>query len=361
MAVDPVEDVGSLMADRARLLLEGDVSHALDSDFEVDDGINVAELSLTPLGETIRPNGQAYIPRTIAGHEDLALMRYFRDRKQSPLLTGPPGTGKTGLSEAAFAVDATATTMQVSRQVVQEAVENETDVPTPVPDGRGRHYGLETIVCGADTAEADFFGTWVQDPNEGVFTWSPGPLHRAVMYDIPLYVDEIFLADTRVLAAALYPVMDGRGVLRIPANPTLPPLPIGPGFFVIGSGNPDVPGADFSDALRDRFEHHIEVGTDWALARDLGVPKEMVTIAKNLDLKRRSGEIRWSPQLRTLLAYKAAHDKLGSEYAVSALIGKTPEMDREVITDAVAKKITNGRQPAPLSVGSRHRLGKRSG
>lgn len=286
----------------------------------------------------MRPNGQEYKPRLVHGHEDLAWLRYAREHKEPVLFVGPPGTGKTSVVEAAYALDATHPSVTSSRVA-------------PAHDPEAQHFGIETIVCGADTTEADFFGTFVQDPDTGNFRWSPGPLHRAVLLDIPLYVDEIFLAESRVLAATIYPLMDGRDILRIPMNPTLAPLPVGRGFVVLGSGNPDVPGAVFSDALRDRFQHIVEVGTDWDLAEELGVPERMVNVAKVLDEKRRDQALSWSPQLRSLLAYRDAHAALGLEYALAAMLGKAPTEDQPLIAEEL-KRVFRA-DVTPLQVGRR--------
>lgn len=281
------------------------------------------DLVLAALGPRLRPNGEKYRPRSIGPHEDLAWLRACRDANEHTLFFGPPGTGKTALAEAAFAADAV----------------------------EGVHPGFEALVCTGDTAEADFTGTWVQNPLTSAFVWVPGPLHRAVLQDVPLYVDEIFLAPPQVLSV-LYSAMDGRGVLRITANPELEPLKIGSGFFVIAAGNPDVPGAVFSDALRSRFEHHVEVTTDWTLAGELGVPVDIRTVAKNLDEKRRQGKLGWSPQLRDVLAYAGARRRHGQAFALSGLLAKAPAEDRETIAAALAVKF--GGPVRPLALGGRH-------
>lgn len=286
-----------------------------------------------PEGETgfLRPNGQRYTPRMLSGMQDVAFIRSCIESHENVLLYGPPGTGKTALPESATFMDA-------------EYAE----------DGSLLHSGMETIVCSVETTEADFFGTFYQDPDTGRFVWAPGPLQRAVEGDRPLLVDEILLADPRVLASTLYPLMDGRGVLRIPMNPTLPPIPVGERFTIIGAGNPDVPGANYSEALRDRFHHQIEVETDWDLARSLGIPQSITNFAKAMNIQRRENVISWSPQLRALLAFKSDQEKYGKEYAYAALLGKTPFADRSVMVQALRDSAKAARQADILQLGGEY-------
>jgi hypothetical protein len=293
---------------------------ALDTDDFTATGAPVAggTLALSPVGEVTRPGGQRYRPRTIAGAEDLALLRHWRDGKKHVLLYGPPGTGKTAMAEAAFTG----------------------------PDGRALLY---TIVGGLNTEAADFTGTFAPALDGHGYEWVPGPLHRALLDDVPLFVDEIFLVDPRVLSAVLYPLMDGRA-LTITANPRLDPIRPGKGFFIIGAGNPDVPGAQFSEALGRRFPHHVEVTTDWELARELGVPGPIITVAKNLDNKRRAGILSSSPQLAHLLDFRDDARELGPEFAAAALLGKMVRDEHPVIAEALEAKYG---KVAPLALGGR--------
>lgn len=311
----------------------------VSEDFE-DDGVSrggTAQME-EPREVWERPNGSTYVPRYLGAYQDCTFMRYARSQKEHTYLYGPPGTGKGALVEASFFPDS---------EVIK--------------DGDGEfvrsHNGMYTIVCDVDVTTADFVGTYVQDPGSGTFQWVHGPLTMAVIDDVPLFVDEILLADTRVLAPLLYPLMDGRNVLNVTANPTLPPFPVGPGFCVIGAGNPDVPGAQFSEALRDRFDHHIEMRTDWAMARNMGVPAWIVRVAKDLDEERAQGTISWSPQMRSLLSFRNHLDKYGTDYAVAALIGKAPEQDRDHVIAALrARPEVTSSKVRPLRLG-----GKRPG
>jgi len=58
---------------------------------------------------------------------------------------------------------------------------------------------------------------------------------------------------------------------------------------------PGVHGAILTEALASRFSVHIEVTTDFDLARSLGVPARAVSAAANLNTQLRNGEISWAP------------------------------------------------------------------
>jgi MoxR-like ATPase len=260
-------------------------------------------------GAVLRPGGAWYLPRRLAGGTDIEVLRRLRSQRLPALLYGPPGTGKTSLVEAAF-----------------------NDVLTV-----GGH---------GDTTVEDFLGSYVPQP-DGTFTFTYGPLVVAMREGRALFVDDGTLIPPRVLAV-LYPVMDGRGTITIPAHHHEPVHAVD-GFYVAFGHNPGVHGAVLTEALASRLAVHIEVTTDFALARSLGVPDKAVTVAEVLNAKLRAGEISWAPQLRELLAFQRIAATLGVDAAAANLVAIAPEEDRPDVLAAV--KVAFGRTVTPLTLG----------
>ncbi|MEV0810943.1 AAA family ATPase [Micromonospora sp. NPDC050200] len=242
-----------------------------------------------------RPNGDLYFPRKLAGATDVDVLRRLRDKRIPVLLYGPPGTGKTALVEAAF------------------------------PD-------LLTIAGTGDTVVEDFLGNFIPLPDGG-FEFVYGPLVTAMREGRALLVDDATLIAPKVLAV-LYPAMDGRRVITIPGyrNERVEAVD---GFYVIAGHNPGVHGAILTEALASRFDVHIEVTTDWDLARHLGVPASAVQAAVALNADLAAGRVSWAPQLRELLGFARVRKTLGLPAAVANLAGRAPEEDREQVLAAL--------------------------
>jgi len=261
-------------------------------------------------GYVIRPNSERYKVRKIDGTADVKVLQDSREYGEHCFLYGEPGTGKTALVDSAFGTD------------------------------------FVTMLGTEETEVSDFLGGYTTRGG-GTYGWSDGAMVEAMERGVPLFVDEIGVIAPKVMTT-LYSVMDGRSEIRITANPDRGTVIAQPGFFVIGATNPHAPGVRLSEALLSRFGVHVEVTTDYAVAREMGVADVLVTAAENLDKRRATGEIGWAPQMRELLRAKRQWDTRGDKFAIRNLIGSAPEDDRPVVQEVLAR--TTGKKVTPLSL-----------
>lgn len=261
----------------------------------------------------VRPNGEVYFSRKWGEHDDVVALRTARDKGFYSLFYGAPGCGKTALVEAAF------------------------------HDEPG---GLYTVLGSGDTEVADLVGGYVQTPSGG-FVWEDGPLIKAAENGGVLLIDEIGLIDTKVLSI-VYGLMDGRQEYTVTANPERGTVKAAPGFYVVAATNPNAPGVRLSEALLSRFSLHVEMTTDWGLARKLGAPQPVVTAAQNLSKKQASSEVTWAPQMRELLAFRDIDKEFGTKFAIANLLAAAPEIDRAVVSDVLSRVYGEPCMPAKI-------------
>lgn len=282
------------------------------------------ETTTTPMAEVIletaeslegeesyaRPNGDLYYGRKWGDNTDVEVLRKAREAGQYVMLYGVPGTGKTAMVEAAF------------------------------PDE------LYTILGSGDTEVSDLVGGYVQTPSGG-FEWVDGVLTKSAIEGKVLLIDEIGLIDPKVLSV-VYGLMDGRKELTITANPERGTIKAKEGFYVVSATNPNVAGVRLSEALLSRFSIQVEMTTDWALAKKLGVPQHAVVSAQNLAKKMENGETSWSPQMRELLAFRDLSKLFGTKWAVQNLLASAPEIDRPVASDVFTRVFGEAILPAKI-------------
>jgi nitric oxide reductase NorQ protein len=246
-----------------------------------------------------RPSGELYLPRELAGKTDVEVLQALRKAGLYPLLSGPPGGGKTALLEAAFA------------------------------DGNG---GMYVLNGDEDTKTDDFVGQLYSTGKGDETYWADGPLTSAMKNGGVLFIDDATLIGPRAISC-VYSAMDGRGVIQLKShlvetNGIMQPelVKAQPGFFVVAAHNPGVAGAVLSDALASRFTVPIWVESDMQLAASLGVNAKFIKLANNLRTRRQKGEYGvFVPEMRDLLAARDLGRILGDKAACEALLGKAPE------------------------------------
>jgi len=268
----------------------------------------------------LRPNGTKYFGRKWGVHSDVLTLRKAREATAkvfagsagSPmfaLLYGAPGCGKTALVEAAYS-------------------------------------DVYTLMGTGDTEVADMIGGYVQTPAGG-FEWVDGDLVKAAETGGVYFIDEIGLIDPKVLSI-VYGLMDGRRELTITANPERGTIKAHPEFFVVAATNPNAPGVRLSEALLSRFTLQVEMTTDWALARKMGVPTALVTVAQNLAKKQLAREVSWSPQFRELIAFRDIAETFGTDFAIANLLAASPELDRPIVADVLTRAYATECKPAKI-------------
>lgn len=281
----------------------------------VKPGAEVAALDVAPGDVIKRPGGGGrHIVQAIPGMStkggalitDVGLLRKAAIDGDHVAFVGPPGTGKTSSVEAAFGSD------------------------------------LVTMTGSANLREWDIVGTWLSDPDSGpdALRWSWGPLAKAMMEGVPLFVDDFNVIPPNVMAR-FYSAMDGRNILFVPELGADQFVEAKPGFIVVAACNPRAYGGIFDAPLRSRFTVVLNVSTNFDLCGDDGLrmKTDLIEACKLLDKEVARGAIDWSPQLREMVAFTSIEKKYSPEFALlTTILNKCPRQYRAVIVDAFKKQ-----------------------
>ncbi|WP_347956232.1 AAA family ATPase [Gordonia aichiensis] len=219
------------------------------------------------------PGGGQYWPRALFDTSDVAFLRELRaGGSMHARLSGPPGSGKTTLVDAAFGDD---------------------------------------IICvqgHPDLTVASLYGQYLPgEPGSGAaWRWVDGPAVRAAREGKVLLIDEANRAP-RDVDDALLSLTDKRRQIINADRPDLPPVRAVDGFMVIVSYNhSDIGIRPLSASLLRRLSMHVRVDTDYAVAARLGVGDDLLQVAENLRTSGRRYGINhhcdpaWYPQLADL-------------------------------------------------------------
>jgi MoxR-like ATPase len=269
----------------------------------------MAETTAHPLAHMV-PSASyrsRYISRQIDGVNDIALLRKACIDGDDVLIEGPTGPGKTALVQAYAAT--------YNKPLVLVSGQAQTDVRS-------------------------FIGGWNPLPTGG-FDFVPADFLLAVLHGGVGYYDEINLAPHRINAFLHSLLDDRRGVsISEAAGSSFPTyVEAHSDFQLLATMNPaKYRGArELSEALSDRFSHHVEFDYDPDIERKLVVSGTLVELATGIRERIAVGDLVTPLSTRTLIDFErfALDPELGWDYAVANLTRKFKGEERTIVREVL--------------------------
>ena len=254
--------------------------------------------------------GNRYVSRKIRGLHDVEILTYCLDNAINLLLMGDTGAGKTMLGEA-YAAKA-----------------------------EMLYYSLP---CDVSIDPSALFGKIVPT-EDGGFEWVDGPVTQLVRYGGVLNISEINFMPPRI-AAALYPLLDGRRYLPLLGHRGEVIRPHGPKcwcdldeeeckaqwLLIIADMNPQYRGTqDLNAAFKNRFAIKVPWGYDKKVEATLIANASLLKFADQLRQKVGT-ELRTPVATNMLIEFEKFESALGLEFASENFLAAFDDSERGAV------------------------------
>lgn len=248
------------------------------------------------------PNGALVVPRTFKVINGVAvtdqdwLERVLDIEGMYPIFLGPGGTGKTTL------VEATAHRMG-ARLFTQQGTK--------------------------ESSTLSLYGMYAPHPKDPTaFIWCDSVLVESLLFaqqnpTVPViwYYDELMQIPLEV-QTGLHSLLDHRRTLFLEQGERGGSLQAPDNWHAVFASNPNEPGSEIGGPLATRMIP-VEYLTNWDTVRKVvGGSKYnmLLTVAENMELQRRAGEVAWAPQIRHIITTVKHMKFMGTEYGLQMLV-----------------------------------------
>ncbi|WP_347956204.1 AAA family ATPase [Gordonia aichiensis] len=233
-------------------------------------------------------DGRRYQPRLVNDVGDASMLIAANRAGLHAALIGPPGTGKTSATVAAFG----------DRIIMMN--------------------------CYEGMAREDVVGALLPVPGSaGQYDWVDGPLLQAMTRGLPLLIDDAMWMPPGV-QAMLHSVMDDSRRVTVIDRPNEQIVHAAQGFSVITTVNPGI-GYGLSDPILSRTDLIIQVPVNFDAVAD-HVPPTLLALAQARQQRalEEQDHTLWVPSQRELVSAASVETVFGVDFAAAALLSKCP-------------------------------------
>lgn len=253
------------------------------------------------------PGPMEYIPRTVAGVEDMTIIAEIHRKRENLLIEGPTGSGKTTFIYAYAAA-----------------------------------AGLPVInvPCNGAIDTRTLFGGW-SPTEDGGYAFAPGELVLGVLHGAVIILNEVNFAPPKILAT-LFGLLDRRRTLYLPEAagsdfPTM--IKAHPDVMIVADFNPGYEGTrPLNKAFRNRFKHKWKMGYSPEVEDALLCSASLLEMAVKLRKRVEAGDLFTPIPTNALMEFEdnAWSETLGWDYAIYNFLNTFSDEEVPVVNEVLA-------------------------